>query len=289
MVLLPGAVLDRLVYGLGGHRPGDLATVIFSSGSTGDPKGVMLTHGNVAANCESVIQASDPASDRLLGVLPFFHSFGYTVTLWVPLQVGATVVTIPIRGRRRRSASCAGSIAARCTSPRPRFLRFCLRKSEPGDFSDRAPAGLRGREAAASRWPTNSRRNSASCRWKATAAPSSRRSSRSTSRTGSTGRCAMGNKAGTIGPPVPGVAAKIVDPRNVRAAAGTARKAAARPRRQRDEGLLGRTRLPAKVIRDGWYVTGDMAVDRRRRLHHDHGPAVALRQDRRRDGAAPEN
>ena len=71
----------------------DLATVIFSSGSTGEPKGVMLTHGNIAANAESMIQAIDlEPRDRLLGVLPFFHSFGYTVTLWVPLQVGASVV-----------------------------------------------------------------------------------------------------------------------------------------------------------------------------------------------------
>src|SRR5207247_536285 len=81
---------------LGGHQPGDLATIIFSSGSTGDPKGVMLTHANVAANAESIIQAIDPKpSDRLLGILPFFHSFGYTVTLWVPLQVGASALYHP--------------------------------------------------------------------------------------------------------------------------------------------------------------------------------------------------
>src|SRR5438093_37475 len=70
-----------------------LATIIFSSGSTGDPKGVMLTHANIAANCESIIQAIDPVpSDRILGILPFFHSFGYTVTLWLPLQIGASCV-----------------------------------------------------------------------------------------------------------------------------------------------------------------------------------------------------
>ena len=57
VVLLPGWFLERCLLGLGSHRVGDLATIIFSSGSTGEPKGVMLTHGNIAANVESMIQA----------------------------------------------------------------------------------------------------------------------------------------------------------------------------------------------------------------------------------------
>ena len=46
------------------HTADDLATVIFSSGSTGEPKGVMLTHGNIAANVESMIQAIDLDAER---------------------------------------------------------------------------------------------------------------------------------------------------------------------------------------------------------------------------------
>src|SRR5207302_7858536 len=93
VLLLPGFVQERWLLRLGKHTGDDLATVIFSSGSTGEPKGVMLTHANIAANAESIIQAVDPLPcDRLLGVLPFFHSFGYTVTLWVPLQVGTSTV-----------------------------------------------------------------------------------------------------------------------------------------------------------------------------------------------------
>ena len=45
---------------------------------------------------------------------------------------------------------------------------------------------------------------------------------------------------------------------------------------------------PREVMRDGWYVTGDIAIDRRERLHPHHRPAVAVQQDRRRDGAAHE-
>src|SRR5205807_8915867 len=71
----------------------DLATVIFSSGSTGDPKGVMLTHYNIGSNIEQVGQTFMlTGRDRLLGVLPFFHSFGFTVTLWLPAVLGTGVV-----------------------------------------------------------------------------------------------------------------------------------------------------------------------------------------------------
>jgi acyl-[acyl-carrier-protein]-phospholipid O-acyltransferase/long-chain-fatty-acid--[acyl-carrier-protein] ligase len=93
VLLVPRWIQEHWILKLGGHTLDDLATVIFSSGSTGDPKGVMLTHSNIAANVESMIQAIDPGThDCLMGILPFFHSFGYTVTLWVPLQVGARIV-----------------------------------------------------------------------------------------------------------------------------------------------------------------------------------------------------
>lgn len=66
--------------------PNSLATVIFSSGSTGEPKGVMLSHHNVLSNIESLAQLFwVTKKDKMMGVLPFFHSFGFTVTLWFPL------------------------------------------------------------------------------------------------------------------------------------------------------------------------------------------------------------
>jgi acyl-[acyl-carrier-protein]-phospholipid O-acyltransferase/long-chain-fatty-acid--[acyl-carrier-protein] ligase len=87
--LLPTSLLERAV----GHAPrstlpashnplDDLATIIFSSGSTGDPKGVMLTHYNIASNIEQLGQVfAFEKRDCLLGILPFFHSFGCTVRM----------------------------------------------------------------------------------------------------------------------------------------------------------------------------------------------------------------
>nr|MBP9839169.1 MFS transporter [Pseudomonadota bacterium] len=64
----------------------NLATIIFSSGSTAEPKGVMLTQANIKANIESIYELFNlRPGDSLLGVLPFFHSFGFTATLWLPL------------------------------------------------------------------------------------------------------------------------------------------------------------------------------------------------------------
>jgi len=82
---------------------GSLATVIFSSGSTGVPKGVMLSHRNIVSNIEGVQQAINvDRQDCLLGILPFFHSFGFTVGLWFPLLSGFAVVfhSNPLEARK---------------------------------------------------------------------------------------------------------------------------------------------------------------------------------------------
>jgi acyl-CoA synthetase (AMP-forming)/AMP-acid ligase II len=74
----------------------DLAVLPYSSGTTGLPKGVMLTHRNLVANLEQ-IQAAFPIepSDTLIGVLPFFHIYGMTVIMNQGLRAGATIVTMP--------------------------------------------------------------------------------------------------------------------------------------------------------------------------------------------------
>jgi len=71
----------------------DLGTIIFSSGSEGDPKGVMLTQKNIVANAFQTYETF-PHHDRtcMVGFLPFFHSFGYTVTLWLVLMWGLRAV-----------------------------------------------------------------------------------------------------------------------------------------------------------------------------------------------------
>ena len=93
---LPAGLLERA---LGRDRQiglDDLATVIFSSGSTGDPKGVMLSHYNIGSNIAQLEQVFGLGKrDCILGILPFFHSFGFTGTLCLPAALGVGVVFHP--------------------------------------------------------------------------------------------------------------------------------------------------------------------------------------------------
>jgi acyl-CoA synthetase (AMP-forming)/AMP-acid ligase II len=74
----------------------DLAALPYSSGTTGLPKGVMLTHRNLVANiCQYTAVVHTSVTDRVIAVLPFFHIYGLVVIMNITLYLGATVVTMP--------------------------------------------------------------------------------------------------------------------------------------------------------------------------------------------------
>lgn len=85
---VPTALLGAFLPGLR-SKLSDIATVMFTSGSTGDPKGVMLTNGNILSNIHQInSHAHLDDTDSVVGILPFFHSFGFTVTLWTMATLG---------------------------------------------------------------------------------------------------------------------------------------------------------------------------------------------------------
>src|SRR6266851_1662155 len=134
-LLLPVRALTRFA---GGERvPGrdDLATIIFSSGSTGEPKGVMLTQYNVASNVEQLDQIFFlRPDDRIMGILPFFHSFGFTATLCLPAAVGTGVVFHPNPLDARVIGALVNKYAVTMLLATPTFLNAYLRRCTPEEF-----------------------------------------------------------------------------------------------------------------------------------------------------------
>lgn len=133
--LVPLPILEKIL-GLDRLRPDDVLTVIFTSGSTGDPKGVVLTEENVGSNVRAIDHMLHlSAADTALGVLPFFHSYGYTTTLWTPLTLDPAVVyhTDP------RDGQTVGRLArehhATILMATPTFLRIYIRRTPAEDFS----------------------------------------------------------------------------------------------------------------------------------------------------------
>jgi acyl-[acyl-carrier-protein]-phospholipid O-acyltransferase / long-chain-fatty-acid--[acyl-carrier-protein] ligase len=132
--LLPQSFVTRSL-GLNKLKSSDLLTVIFTSGSTGNPKGVPLTLLNVASNIQAfdqVIRVLD--SDGFLGVLPFFHSFGFTVTLWgaATLPSSAAYHYNPLEPKQ--IGKLVQSVGSTVLLGTPTFLRTYIRRIEPEQF-----------------------------------------------------------------------------------------------------------------------------------------------------------
>jgi acyl-[acyl-carrier-protein]-phospholipid O-acyltransferase/long-chain-fatty-acid--[acyl-carrier-protein] ligase len=239
----------------------DVVTVIFSSGSTGDPKGVMLTHYNVQANAEAVAQACPfQPTDRLLGVLPFFHSFGYMATLWLAALHGMGVVFHPTP----LEANAIGDLVRRhrvtFLIATPTFLQLYLRRCTPEQFgslrlvltgAEKLPERLA--QAFEDRFgirPLEGYGTTECSPVIAVSGPGYR----------APGFYQRGARRGHVGQPLPGLSVCVVDPETFQqlppGAPGMLLVKGANVMR----GYLGRDDLTASVIRDGWYITGDIAV-----------------------------
>ena len=130
---LPVSVIQRLV---AGKSEDDDAVVLFTSGSEKDPKAVELTHRNIRCNIESFSERYQfTGKDIFLANLPYFHVFGLTGNLWVPLYHGMTIITYANPLDYRRICEIVRDDKPSLMVGTPSFFWGYLRKSEPGDFA----------------------------------------------------------------------------------------------------------------------------------------------------------
>jgi acyl-[acyl-carrier-protein]-phospholipid O-acyltransferase/long-chain-fatty-acid--[acyl-carrier-protein] ligase len=257
--LVPTAILRRWLI------PDDvkldsLATIVFSSGSTGTPKGVMLSHRNILSNLEGVQQAMDvDHRDCLLGILPFFHSFGFTVALWLPAfsRFGAVYHTTPLEARKIGELCRKYRVTLLVATPS--FVWEYVRRCEPGDF-----ASLRAAIVGAERM----RPALADAFWEkfhldlfqgygcTELAPVV---SVETSGCHALEHLCVA-PCGTVGRPIPGVAVRVVNPQTfAECGPGEAGMLLVKGPNVM-AGYLGEPEKTRQVIwEDGWYITGDVA------------------------------
>ncbi len=254
---LPSWLLIR-IFGLP-RDPDQVAAVMFSSGSTGQPKGVELTHHNFLSEiaCTEPVFDATP-EDRMMGILPFFHCFGYAITIWFPVTLGFSSIYHPSPLDARGIAEALRKFQATIFIATPTFYQSYLRRFSPEDV-----ASLRLSVAGAEKLKSSLRKS-----WKEKFGTEIFEGYGCTELSPAicmnthnhTGEIQQtGHKPGTIGHPFPGVAVRVVDPDTYEVLS---------PNREGlllvkgpivMKGYLHRPEETAEVIRDGWYVTGDMA------------------------------
>ena len=258
-VLMPIGLLARQL-GIADLSDEDLFTIIFTSGSTGEPKGVMLTVGNIGSNIEAVDKIIHLGEqDALLGILPFFHVFGYTITLW-------TVLTLPPKGIYHFSPLEAREVGKLCVRHRativlstPTFLRGYWRRCNATDFehvdvlvtgAERLPVELA--DAVEEKFgirPIEGYGTTELSPLSAVNIPPSR----------ARGNPGEGVREGTIGRPIPGVDAKIVHREHFEDLPPGSEGMLLFRGPNVMQGYLNDPEKTFEVMRGEWYVTGDIA------------------------------
>jgi acyl-[acyl-carrier-protein]-phospholipid O-acyltransferase/long-chain-fatty-acid--[acyl-carrier-protein] ligase len=242
-------------------RPDDVATVIFSSGSTGEPKGVELTHFNIDSNVEACAQIFRlQPNDRILGILPLFHSFGYMGTLWLSANHGMGTVFHP----SPLDAAAIGELVQRYRVTfllaTPTFLQLYMRRCTPAQFGSLRVV-LAGAEKLSESFAQAFEEAFGIRPLEGYGATEcSPVIATSTLDFRAPGFFQPGSRRGFVGQALPGVTVKIVAPDTfVPCPYGEAGMLLVKgPNVMR--GYLGRPDLTSQAIRDGWYVTGDIAM-----------------------------
>ncbi|MDR3622425.1 MAG: AMP-binding protein [Paludisphaera borealis] len=257
----PESTLGKFLPGLVRRGLDDLATVIFTSGSTGEPKGVMLSHRNILSNVHQIEeQIHLHENEVILGILPFFHSFGFTVGLWTPLALGKCVVYHFNPLDARTIGKLCEDHDVTLIAGTPSFTRFYLKNCRPEQFRTLThlllgaeklkPETYRDINETLKIEPMEGYGTTELSPVVAVNIPAEMDLG--------AGRTIYGNRPGTVGIPVPGTSVKTICPDTGADLPKGAVGMICVKGPQVMLGYLNKPEATAKVLRDGWYSTGDL-------------------------------
>ena len=266
--LLPAFMLDWIL-GLNQIKSDDLLTVIFTSGSTGMPKGVQLSNANISHNVEAIDRAVKLGSeDTALGILPFFHSFGYSVTLWAVNILGPAGVYHFNPLDAKQVGKLAEKYKASVLLATPTFLKGYMRRIQPEQFANLDVVVVGAEKMPTEQFEAFEKRfgvrpvegygtTELSPLVSVNIPPSRSQAKYQTDR-----------EEGSVGRPLPGVAAKVVEPETDRELLAGEDGMLLITGPNVMQGYANREEQTREAIQDGWYVTGDIAhIDKQGFIH----------------------
>jgi len=256
LYLLPSGLLP----GARSFHPDEVATVLFSSGSTGMPKGVMLSHHNLLSNIEAARTVFPlKGGDDFAGVLPFFHSFGLTFTLWLPLVSGYGVSYHPNPLDGPGLSSMIKDQQCTILLGTPTFLTMYLRRFKPEEVASLRLA-LVGAEKLNPKLARKFEERFGCLVLEGYGATElSPLATVSLPHREEDGMLQVGWKEGSVGQAMPGVAMRIVDPDTQDELDQGEEGLLLVKGPNVMQGYLGQPEKTREVVAEGWHNTGDIA------------------------------
>lgn len=241
------------------------AGLLFTSGSSGEPKGVILTHRNVLSNCLQIDGSQLlPDGEKVIASLPIFHSFGFTVTLWYPILRCVSVVTVPSPLEFKKIAEAIAAESATVLISTPTFLKPYIRRVAPEKLktlkyvvtgAEKTPGGF------AELWQKtfNSEYLEGYGLTETSPVVCANLPDKLTASESSDSKGVSGFRPGSVGRLFPGQAARILDPETMEPLPVTETGLLLLKGPNIFGGYLDDADRTAEVMQDGWFITGDLA------------------------------